>query len=214
MEEAATVPMSALTAWQGLFEQGGLSEEPYVDEKGEVHGGQAKGKRVLILGAAGGVGIQAVQYAKIAGAYVVGTASARNAEFLKGLGVDEVLDYTKSSVKEYVNRDEERKFDVLLDCAGGKSMLDGWNGVKRNGSYPSIVVGFKEPEDGKPEGVKCGFFVMVSRGEELERISKFIEKGLVKTSVDSVWKIEEFEEAFKKTATGHARGKVVIKVAE
>jgi len=97
---------------------------------------------------------------------------------------------------------------------GGKSMLDGWKGVKRNGRYPSVVPGFREPEEGKPEGVKSGFFVMVSRGEELERIGRFIEKGLVKTSVDSVWRIEEFEEAFKKTATGHARGKVVIKIAE
>lgn len=218
MLEAASVPMSAHTAWQALFEQGLLTGSftstsvPHINRAGEAVLGQAAGKRVLILGASGGVGLMAVQFAKLAGAYVVGTASSRNSEYLGELGIDEVLDYTKSSVKEYVAAGNQ-KFDLVLDCAGGKSMLDGWNGVKDNGAYISVAPGFKEPEGGKPQGVKSTWFVMEARGEELDRIGRFFEKGMLKTTVDSVWELEEFKEAFGKTGGGHARGKVVIRVA-
>ncbi|KAF2190126.1 NAD(P)-binding protein [Zopfia rhizophila CBS 207.26] len=214
MTDAASVPMSALTAWQAVFEQGELSASPYVDEAGEVVGNQAKGKRALILGAAGGVGLFAVQLAKIAGATVLGTASSRNEEFLKGLGIDEVINYTKTSVEEWIGGDESKKFDLVFACVGGKSMLDGWSAVKENGAYVSVGPGFKEPEGGKPKGVKSAWFVMDSRGSELELIGRFIGKGLVKTWVDSVWTIEEYDKAFAKTATGHARGKVVIKIGD
>jgi NADPH:quinone reductase-like Zn-dependent oxidoreductase len=220
MVEAASIPMSALTAWQALFEQGLLTGKyeqdavPHVDGEGKVVGGQAKGKRVLVLGAAGGVGTMAVQFAKLAGAFVAGTASVKNKAYLEELGADEVVDYTKISMEEWVGGDATKKFDVVFDCAGRKSMLDGWNAVKENGAYISVVPGFTEPEGGKPAGVRTAWFVMVSRGEELEEISKFIEKGLVKGAVDSVWKLEEYEQAFAKTASGHARGKVVLKVTE
>ncbi|KAJ4290200.1 hypothetical protein N0V90_010415 [Kalmusia sp. IMI 367209] len=217
--EASVIPMSALTAWQAIFEKGLLTGEyregsvPRVSE-GEIVGGDlARGKRVLVLGAAGEWGSMAVQFARLAGAYVVGTASARNAEFVSGLGA-EIVDYTKLSMREWVGGKEEKKFDLLLDCVGGKAMMDAWGAVKSNGVYISIAPGFREPEEGIPSGVKSEWFVMESRGSELAAIGKFVEKGIVKGWVDSVWKIEEFEQAFAKTATGHARGKVVIKVAE
>ncbi|KAH7370987.1 hypothetical protein BKA66DRAFT_470407 [Pyrenochaeta sp. MPI-SDFR-AT-0127] len=215
---AASVPMSAYTAWQAIFEKGLLTgaytptSVPHVNEAGEAVLGQAKGKRVLVLGAAGGVGLMAVQFAKLAGAWVAGTASGKNEEFLKGLGIDEVVDYTKLSVKEYI-ANGNKKFDVVFDCVGGKSMLDGWNGVTDTGAYISVVPGFKEPEGGKPAGVTSAWFVMEARGEELTGIGKFFEKGMLKTSVDSVWKLEDFEKAFAKTASGHARGKVVFRVS-
>lgn len=220
MQDAASFPMSAHTAWQALFEQGSLTGSftptsvPHIDEAGKVVGGQAAGKRVLILGAAGGVGLLAVQFAKLAGAYTVGTTSPRNAEFVKSLGIDEIIDYTKTSVEEWVDGDASKKFDLVFDCVGGKSMLDGWNGVKDNGSFISVVTGFREPDGGKPAGVKSVWFIMEARGRELERIAEFFGKGLLKTSVDSVWKIEDYDQAFAKTATGHARGKVVIGIAE
>ncbi|KAF2259278.1 NAD(P)-binding protein [Lojkania enalia] len=212
MIHAASVPMSALTAWQAIFEQGGLCSAPYVSDAGEIFGGQAKEKRVLVLGAAGGVGLLAVQFARIAGAWVAGTASAKNEVYLKEVGVDEVVDYTKVSVEEWVGGEENKKFDLVFDCVGKQSMLDGWFGVKDNGAYVSIVPGFKEPDGGKPKGVKSVWFVMDSRGEELEAIGRFIGKGLVKTTVDSVYKIGDYEQAFAKTASGHARGKVVINI--
>lgn len=219
MKDASSVPMSAHTAWQGLFEQGLLTGSfsstsvPHVNDAGEPVLGQAKGKRVLVLGAAGSVGLFAVQFAKLAGAYVAGTASGKNEEFLKELGIDEVVDYTKLSVQQYVANGNE-PFDLVFDCVGGKSMLDGWNGVKDEGAYISIVPGFKEPEGRKPTGVRSVWFVMEARGEELAAIGNFFEKGMLKTRVDSVWRLEEFEKAFSITASGHARGKVVFKVAE
>ncbi|KAH7067604.1 hypothetical protein BKA63DRAFT_121024 [Paraphoma chrysanthemicola] len=219
MPEASSVPMSAHTAWQALFEQGLLTGSftptsvPHVDASGEAVLGQAKGKRVLVLGAAGGVGLLAVQFAKLAGAYVAGTASGKNEGYLKQLGIDLVIDYTKISVQEFIAQGNER-FDVVFDCVGGRSMLDGWNGVTDDGAYISVVPGFKEPEGGKPAGVRSTWFVMEARGEELARIGKFFDKGMLKSTVDSVWELEEFEGAFGKTASGHARGKVVFKVSE
>ncbi|KAF2011389.1 NAD(P)-binding protein [Aaosphaeria arxii CBS 175.79] len=220
MVDAASVPMSAHTAWQALFEKGLItgsfspSSVPHVGKDGNFVGDQAKGKRVLVLGAAGGVGFLAVQFGKLAGATVFGTASARNRELLEGLGIDGVIDYNKTSMKDWISGDEEKKFDLVFDCVGGKSMLDGWNAVKENGVYVSVVVGFKEPDEGKPAGVKSIWFIMDARGPELEAIGKIIAKGLITTSVDSIWAIEEYENAFKKTATGHAKGKVVIKVTD
>jgi|SRR5690242_3016163 len=218
MNIAACVPMSAHTAWQALFEKGLLTGSftptsvPHIGSTGDTVLNQATEKRVLVLGAAGGVGLLAVQFAKLAGAFVAGTASTRNEEFLKGLKIDEVIDYTVLSVAEYVLSHE--KFDIVLDCVGGPSMLDGWSGVKDNGTYISIVPGFTEPEGGKPAGVRTEWFVMEPRGEELAGISKFLEKGMLKINVDSVWKLEDFKEAFAKTATGHARGKVVFKISD
>lgn len=218
--DASAIPMSALTAWQAVFEKGLLTGSyaaesvPRITNAGEIQGAElAKGKRVLVLGAAGGVGIMALQFARLAGAYVAGTASPRNDEFVRGLGA-EVIDYTKTSVKGWIGGEEGKKFDLVFDCVGGSAMLDGWNAVKDNGTYISVAPGFREPEGGKPAGVRNEWFVMDSRGSELAAIGRFIEKGLVKGWVDSVWRIEDYEKAFAKTATGHARGKVVIKVAE
>jgi NADPH:quinone reductase-like Zn-dependent oxidoreductase len=220
--EACTVPMSALTAWQALLEHGLLSGSfervPRLDDKtGEVVGRDvAAGKRVLVLGAAGAVGGFAVQFAKLAGAFVAGTASGSNAAFLRELGVDEVLDYTKISVGEWVGEGKERKFDLVFDCVGQKTMLDGWNGVKGDGTFISVAPGFREPEgeEKKFEGVRKKWFIMDSRGQELEGLGKLVGEGIVRTRVDSVFPLEEFEEAFKRTGTGHAKGKVVFKVGE
>ncbi|KAK7192112.1 NAD(P)-binding protein [Paraphaeosphaeria sporulosa] len=220
LEDASAIPMSALTAWQAVFEKGLLTGSyapasvPRVTDAGEIQGAElAKGKRVLVLGAAGGVGMMAIQFARLAGAYVAGTASGRNDEFVRGLGA-EVIDYTTTSLKEYVGGEEGKKFDLVLGCVGGNAMLDGWNAVKDNGTYICVTPGFREPDGGKPAGVRSEWFVMDSRGSELAAIGRFIEKGLVKGWVDSVWKMEDFEKAFAKTATGHARGKVVIKIAQ
>ncbi|KAF2745984.1 NAD(P)-binding protein, partial [Sporormia fimetaria CBS 119925] len=224
MTEAAGVPMSAHTAWQGLFEKGLLTGSfspdsvPRIDDDGVIQGQHlARGKRILILGAAGGVGLLAVQFAKLAGAWVAGTASSRNESFLRELGIDEVIEYTKSSIEEWIADAEDRKFDLVFDCVGGASALEGWHGVKSNGVYISIVPdmtkhGGMEVPAWKPEGVRAEWFIMEARGKELEGIGRFFQRGLVRGQVDSVWAMEEYKQAFDKTGGGHARGKVVIKV--
>jgi NADPH:quinone reductase-like Zn-dependent oxidoreductase len=138
--EAASIPMSALTAWQALFEHGNLtgsylpSDLPHIDASGNLVGGQATNKRLLVLGAASSVGRMAVQFAKLAGAYVVGTASKANEGVLKELGVDEVIDYHSVRMKEWVSGSPSRKFDLVFDCAGGESMRDGWGAVREDGA--------------------------------------------------------------------------------
>ncbi|KAF2808960.1 NAD(P)-binding protein [Mytilinidion resinicola] len=206
--DAATVPMSAETAWQALFEHGELAAPQADGSKVAANAG----KRVLILAASGGVGLWAVHFARLAGAHVVGTCSEKNAEFVLGLGADEVVDYTKTSLEAWARAKEGRKFDVVFDCAGSRSMEDAWTVVREGARFVSIVPGYKEPDGGPPRGVKGLFFVMESRGAELAVISGLWERGLCKTVVDSVWRLEEYEKAFAKTASGHARGKVVIRI--
>lgn len=95
-----------------------------MNDDGRAVLGQASGKRVLILGAASGVGLLAVQFAKLAGTHVTGTASAKNKEYLQEMGIDEIMDYTQTSVHEYIASGSS-KFDLVFDCVGGESMLDG-----------------------------------------------------------------------------------------
>jgi NADPH:quinone reductase-like Zn-dependent oxidoreductase len=146
MLEAASIPMSALTAWQALFEHGNLTasyappDVPHIDAAGNLVGGQAAGKRLLVLGAASSVGRMAVQFGKLAGAYIVGTASYANSEVVRALGADEVVDYHDTSMREWVRGEEGRKFDLVFDCVGGGSMRDGWNAVREDGAYSKSLL--------------------------------------------------------------------------
>ena len=200
--EAVTVPLSSLTAWQAFFVQAGL---------GEFSPDSYRGKRVLVTAASGGVGIWAVQLAKLAGAEVVGTCGPKNVDFVRSLGATEVLDYTVTSMKEWAQT-EGNKVDLVLDCVGKKTLEDAWWAVKDGGVLISI---YQPPEMVKPadwagKDVRNLFFIMVPDGDSLARISKSIEEGKCKPVLHSVWPLEKFEEAFKVADSGHARGKVVI----
>jgi NADPH:quinone reductase-like Zn-dependent oxidoreductase len=204
--DAATVPLSAITAWQVLFEHAGLKglEDPH-----------AKGKRVLVTAAAGGVGIWLIQLASIAGMEVVAQiGSSENEELVRGLGASKTVNYRTTSLKEWV--DKEGPADIVADSVGGKTLEESWYCVKEGGALISI----KEPPEGrKPEGlekkdVKALFFIMKPKGQDLEQISKLLDAGKCTTVVDSVYPLEECEKAFQKLNGGHARGKIVIKVAE
>jgi NADPH:quinone reductase-like Zn-dependent oxidoreductase len=152
--DAAAIPMSALTAWQAMFEKGLLTgtyaaeSVPRVTDAGAVQGAElARGERVLVLGAAGGVGIMAAQFARLAGPYVAGTAPPRNDEFVRGLGA-EVVDYTRTNLKEWVGGEEGNKFDLVFDCVGGSAMLDGWNAVKAMAPIFLLCWDFENPRAG------------------------------------------------------------------
>ena len=213
-EEAVTIPMSALTAWQGLFEHGGLSIP------GGVSGGEMlRKKRVLVTAASGGCGVWAVQLAKLAGAYVIATCGPSKVELVKSLGADEVLDYSKIGLKEWVEQDPERKVDLVFDCVNPQSIEEAWLVVKRGGLLLTITpprdMKYKEELEA-PVGVENDargrFFIMKPDGRVLEQVSKMVEEGRCRPVVDSVWEMEEWEKALGIVDGGHAMGKVVLRI--
>ncbi|KAM3066668.1 hypothetical protein ACMFMG_002380 [Clarireedia jacksonii] len=215
-DEAASMPLSALTAWQALFEgdKGGLSA-PGEGEGRDIGNGK---KSVLIDAASGGVGVMLVQIAKAAGVgRVIGVCSTANVELVKGLGADEVIDYRKIGIEEYFASDGGReKVDVAIDMLGGKSLERCWKVVGKRGRVVSVreLPQGRKPEEGVEEGIHGMFFIMECLGWQLELFGKLVEEGKVKAVMDSVWKLEEYEKAFERVDSGHARGKVIIRVVE
>lgn len=204
--EAATVPLSAVTAWQALFEHGGV---------GGLEDARSVGKRVLVTAAAGGVGVWLVQLARIAGLRVVAqVGSKENEEFVRGLGASETVNYRTESLKAWAER--EAQVDVVVDSVGGKTLEDAWFAVKDGGA----LIGIFEPPEGrrpvelKDKVVKNNFFIMKPNGEQLAVISRLLDEGQCKAVVDSVWDFEDYEKAFERLDGGHARGKVVIRVTD
>jgi len=202
-EDAASIPLSALSAMQGFEKvQGGL-----------------EGKRVLVTGASGAVGVWAVQIARRSGAEaVVGVCSGREKEELvRKLGATDVIDYKKVELKEWVSKDEEgRLFDVVFDCVGGRSLEDAWRIVRERGT----VIGVAEPPEGKRpkerlrEGVNGVWFIVDPDGKMLESVTKGVDKGEYVPVVDSVWNLKEYKQAFEIVQNGHPKGKVVLRVKE
>jgi NADPH:quinone reductase-like Zn-dependent oxidoreductase len=199
--ESAVVPMSAETAWQALFEHVGWEAKA---------GEGAKGKRIFITAASGGVGVWMVQLAKWAGAHVTATCGANNVAWVKSLGADEVIDYKKTDIKQWASG-EGKKVDVAIDCIGQKSLEDAWWTVKAGGTLISI---YQPTEQKKPNGVEDNirnfFFIMKTVGEQLRKLTDLIESGIGKPALDSVFPVDQFQDAFKKVESGKTRGKVVL----
>jgi NADPH:quinone reductase-like Zn-dependent oxidoreductase len=201
--ESATVPMSASTAWQALFVQAGLKPEA---------GTGAKGKRIFVTAASGGVGTWVVQLAKWAGAEVVATCGSQNVKRVKEIGASEVIDYKTTDIKAWATSGESRKADLAIDCIGHKSLEDAWWVVKEGGTLISIV---QPPEQVKPidldgKDIKNFFFVMEANGKQLAEVTKLIEGGGYVTGLDSVFPLERFEEALAKLESGKTSGKIVL----
>jgi NADPH:quinone reductase-like Zn-dependent oxidoreductase len=201
-EEAAAVPVAALTALQGLRDHGQLQP----------------GQKVLVNGASGGVGTFAVQIAKALGAEVTGVCSTRNVEQARSLGADHVIDYTR----EDFTRPGQR-YDLILDIAGSKS----WSQCRRVLSPNAIlvIVGAKGSRLMGPLGhiakVRLGalrgsqkavFFVANFNGPDLAVLSELLGTGKVKPVVEKRYELVEVADALRYVGEGHARGKIVIGV--
>lgn len=213
---AAAVPVSGITAWQALFVQAGLKP----DFEGSAKSLDGQQYRVLVNGASGGAGLWMCQLAHAAGCYVVGVCSGKNAQLVKDHGADEILDYKKTSILDWIEQDPSRKVDLVLDCVtwnGG----DAWQTLKEHGQLFSIV---PRPDmvwqwdldrpAGISETIKGKYFIMEAKAEDLERITTLIESGKARPVVDSVYPLEDYRAAFDKVASGRAVGKVVLKVAD
>lgn len=199
--ESAAVPMSAETAWQALFAHAGLEAKKGVG---------AKGKRVFVTAASGGVGVWVVQLAKWAGAEVVGTCRGANVDWVRSLGADEVVDHSKVDVKQWAAQ-EGKRADVVIDCIGRDALESAWWAVKEGGTIISI---FQPPDEKKPRDApkvdKSLFFVMYSDGAQLREVTALIDQGIGKPALDSVFALDDYQAAFEKVASGKTKGKVVL----
>ncbi len=214
MEEAASIPLVGLTAWQALVEKANLK----------------KGQKVFIQAGSGGVGTFAIQLAKHLGATVATTTSAANIDLVKSLGADIIIDYKKDDFETIL-----KDYDVVLNSQDTKTLEKSLKVLKTGGKVISIS-GPPDPDFGKEInanwflkiilkflsagirkkakrlGVNFSFLFMRAQGEQLSQITKLIESGVIKPVMDKVFPFEQTNEAMSYVETGRAKGKVVVKV--
>jgi len=188
--QAASVPAVALTAWQVLFEAANLQA----------------GQRVLIHGAAGGVGAFAVQLAKEYGAYVIGTASAANAQYVRELCADQFIDYRSVRFEDAV-----KDVDVLLDTVGGETLERSYAVVKPSGTLVSIA-GWPTLEKAGEFGIRIVRVDVEPSAEQLTKIASLIDTSKLRTLVSRVFPFAEVREALEANHIGHGRGKIVLEM--
>jgi len=189
---AAAVPLAGLTAWQALFEKAHLTA----------------GQTVLILGAAGGIGHLAVQLAKSQGAYVLGTASTHNIEFLHRIGVDQAIDYTTTVLETAVHN-----VDIVFDTVGGEARERSLRVIKQGGTLVSIVFGRRSAEQ-TAAGVNVQGMLVQPNAAHLGQIALLIDAGKVHITVDTVLPLADARKAHELSETHRTRGKIVLRVAE
>jgi NADPH:quinone reductase-like Zn-dependent oxidoreductase len=190
--ECAAIPLAALSAWQGLFD----------------HGQLRKGQRVLIHGAAGGVGSYAVQLAHQRGAFVIGTASSKNIPAVRELGADEAIDYTRTKVEKTIE-----PVDLVFDTAGGEKLRRALSVLRAGGRIVSVA---EEPpkEAAEAKGISAVYFVVKPSREQLEEIAQLVDNGKVRATVDEVYPLVEGKKAFERSLREHGSGKIVLRVVD
>jgi len=188
-DTAASVPVAALTAWQGIFD----------------HGELASGQRILITGASGAVGSMAVQLAKNKGAYVIGTGSGRNKEFVRQLGADEFIDYKNAKFEDKVSG-----LDVVFDTVGGDTQERAFQTLKRAGVLVSTVSP-PSAEKAKEFGVTVAMVMMMAKSDQLAEINRLVESGKLKARVATVLPLTQVKKAHQLSSSGHADGKIILR---
>jgi len=196
--EAAGVPLAALTAWTGMFWHGKLQAE----------------QRIFIQGASGGVGSFAVQFAKAMGAYVIGTASTSNQEHLKQLGADEVIDYKTQNFEEILTN-----VDVVLEASPTRNndeRIKALGVLKEGGIFVSVNTDFpfneQMTEAAAAKKISAELAVNQPRQDWLTEIAQLIDDGQVKVLISKVYPLEQVAEAHRESETWHVRGKLVLEI--
>lgn len=190
--EAAAVPIVAMTAWQALIDTAKLES----------------GQTVLIHGGSGGVGSFAIQIAKARGANVIATASTANQDFLKQLGADVTIDYTKQKFEDIA-----KDVDVVLDSIGKDTLARSYGVVKKGGIIVSLVARPNQSELEK-HGIRGAALSVEPNSEELAEIGKLIDDKKIRVIVSQTFPLAEARKAQEQVATGHTRGKIVLKIAD
>ncbi|SFD89105.1 alcohol dehydrogenase [Chitinophaga sp. CF118] len=214
MEEAASIPLVALTAWQALVEKADLK----------------KGQKVFIQAGSGGVGTIAIQLAKYLGATVATTTSTANVEWVKALGADIVIDYKKEDFETILH-----DYDVVLNSQDAKTLEKSLRVLKPGGKLISIsgppdpafteemrlgwplkmvmgLLSFGTRKKAKRQHVDYSFLFMRAEGYQLSKITALIDSGIINPVIDKIFPFEKTEEALTYVESGRAKGKVVIKV--
>jgi len=191
-EQSAAVPLVAMTAWQALIDTAKLSA----------------GQTVLIHGGSGGVGSMAIQIAKAHGAKVLATASTANQDLLKQLGADVAIDYKKTKFEEVA-----KDVDVVLDSVGEATLVRSYGVVKKGGFIVSLVA---QPDQAQLDahGIRGAGLDAHPDAKELADVTKLIEEKKIVPVVSAVLPLSEAAKAHEQAATGHTRGKIVLKVAD
>jgi NADPH:quinone reductase-like Zn-dependent oxidoreductase len=190
--EAATVPVGATTAWRALFDNGSLTS----------------GQRVLIQGAAGGVGLFAVQLAKWKGAQVIGTASTANLDFVRELGADTVVVYTTTPVESVI-----LDVDLVLDGVGGETLISSLAATRRGGTLISIA-GLPPQEEALARGIHAAFIRNQYSRELLLTLTRLIDEGRLKVTAGKTFSLNEVQLAHEYSRGGHGRGRIVLQIAD
>ena len=214
MEEASSIPLAGLTAWQVLVERAGLR----------------KGQKILIHAGSGGVGTFAIQLAKHLGATVATTTSTGNVELVKSLGADIVIDYKKQDFEKVLSG-----YDIVLNSLGGDTLKKSLNVLKQGGKLISIsgppdvdfakeqglnwalqqvmrLLSFGIRRKARGRRVSYSFLFMRANGKQLSQITSLIEAGVIRPVVDRVFPFEATNEALAYIETGRSKGKVVVKL--
>jgi NADPH:quinone reductase-like Zn-dependent oxidoreductase len=204
---AAGVPMAALTAWQFLIDLGHDHPSPF---QAELHRPMPLNAEttVLINGAAGGVGHFALQLAKWKGARVIAVASGTHEAFLRQLGADEYIDYTK-------NRPEDVAHDVdlVLDTLGGPHSSRLLPTLTRGGALYWVFIAQFDPEQTAKLGVSTSTTQVRSNGAQLAELARMLDAGTLHVAIDSTFPLAHAQQAHERAARGHIQGKIVLTVA-
>ena len=184
--ESAALPLAALSAWQGLF----------------VHGRLEQGQRVLVFGAAGGVGHLAVQLARHRGAHVIGSASPASADIARSFGAHEVVDHAAVTSGNAID-----PVDLVFDTMGGDLLSRSPALVRDGGRIVSIA---QEP----PDGVDAVYFVVEPDRAQLAELARLTDDGALRPAIDSVFGLEDGRAAFERSMAAGKRGKVVLRVVD
>ncbi len=192
-EQAASIPLAALTAYQSLFDAGKLQS----------------GETALIHAAAGGVGGFAVQLAKQRGATVIGTASPRNHDYVRDLGADRVIDYATQDFRQEIRQWYPSGVDLVLDCVGGETLDRSVEVLKPAGRVITIV----EPaqaETMKTQGIDMQFVFVAPHSGQLQELASLADQGLLKTHVSETFPLEDAARAHEIIESHHVRGKLAL----
>jgi NADPH:quinone reductase-like Zn-dependent oxidoreductase len=203
---AAAAPMSLLTAWQFMIEPG--HDEPNPLQPDRHVPVPLQGRKVLVNGAAGGVGHLALQLAKWKGAQVIAVASGKHEAVLRELGADEVIDYTRNAPEDVV-----RDVDLVIDAVGGPRTGRFLRILKRGGAlFPIFPLGFSGAEEAKLMGVTVSTTQVRSSGAQLEEVERLLGDGAVRVLIDSTFPLSEARQSHERAAMGHVQGKIVLTV--